>query len=128
MSCGRGGEQERDFAFGVVRQLFEPAIATRDVTTDLTSLFSGAAHAARAVFELSPDDDDDDDDDDADPSFASMHGLYWLTVNLSVDDDRGAAREFDGRLGLLAAIDALIAGAVPGLPGRDQSDTTRSLP
>ncbi len=32
-----------------------------------------------AVFELSPD------RDDVDPSFASMHGLYWLTVNLSVD-------------------------------------------
>ena len=43
----------------VVRQLSEPAIAPRDETTELTSLFSGAAHAARAVFELSPDDDDD---------------------------------------------------------------------
>jgi DNA-binding CsgD family transcriptional regulator len=31
------------------------------------------------VFKLSPD------RDDVNPSFASMHGLYWLTVNLSVD-------------------------------------------
>lgn len=28
-------------------------------------------------------------------------------------DDRGTTREFDGRLSLLAAIDALVAGPVP---------------
>ncbi|MGH9048327.1 MAG: AAA family ATPase, partial [Acidimicrobiia bacterium] len=71
----RGGELEREFAFGIARQLFEPALAGSD-----ESLFTGAADAARAVFELSPD-----REDDADRSFASMHGLYWLTVNLSVD-------------------------------------------
>lgn len=70
----RGGKLEREFAFGVVRQLFEPALAGSD-----ESVFAGAARAARAVFELSPD-----RDDDADTSFASLHGLYWLTVNLSV--------------------------------------------
>lgn len=43
-------------------------------------------------------------------------------------DDRGATREFDGRLGLLAAIDALIAGAAPALPGMDPSGTTRGVP
>jgi DNA-binding CsgD family transcriptional regulator len=71
----RGGQLERDFPFGVVRQLFEPLLVGSD-----GSMFTGAADAARAVFELSPD-----RDDDADPSFASMHGLYWLTVNFSVD-------------------------------------------
>lgn len=71
----RGGELEREFAFGVVRQLFEPALAADD-----GSLFAGSAHTARGVFELSPN-----RDDDAYPSFASMHGLYWLTVNLSID-------------------------------------------
>jgi DNA-binding CsgD family transcriptional regulator len=70
----RGGELEREFPFGVARQLFEPALARSD-----ESPFMGAAQAARPVFELTPD------RDDVDPSFASMHGLYWLTVNLSVD-------------------------------------------
>ena len=70
----RGGELERTFAFGVVRQLFEPALATGD-----DSLLTGAAEPARVVFEVSPD------HDDADPSFAVLHGLYWLTMNLTVE-------------------------------------------
>ena len=70
----RGGELEREFAFGVVRQLFEPVLAGDD-----GSLTAGAASAARAVFEVDPA-----RDDGADPSFASLHGLYWLTVNLSL--------------------------------------------
>jgi hypothetical protein len=41
-------------------------------------------------------------------------------------DDHGETRQFDGRLGLLAAIDTLIAGAVPESAGMDQYDTTRS--
>jgi hypothetical protein len=36
----------------------------------------------------------------------SLTGRAW--------DDHGAAREFDGRLGLLTAVDALIAGSTPG--------------
>ncbi len=40
-------------------------------------------------------------------------------------DDHGETREFDGRLGLLAAIDTLIAGAAPESPDVDQPDTTR---
>ena len=71
----RGGELEREFAFGVVRQLIEPVLVRREDV-----LFAGAAAAARPVFDLRPD-----RDDDADPSFASMHGLYWLFVNLSAD-------------------------------------------
>jgi len=71
----RGGELEREFAFGVVRQLFEPALFGAG-----GALFAGSAEAARGVFELSRE-----GDEDADPSFASMHGLFWLTVNLSLD-------------------------------------------
>jgi predicted ATPase len=70
----RGGELERDFPFGVVRQLFEPALSRGD-----GSVFTGAAAAARAVFELTPD------RSDPDPSFAALHGLYWLTISLSLD-------------------------------------------
>ncbi len=71
----RSGELEREFAFGVVRQLLEPLLVGREDV-----VFVGAAATARAVFDLNPD-----DDDVADPSFASMHGLYWLVVNLCTD-------------------------------------------
>ena len=36
-------------------------------------------------------------------------------------DDRGAERRFDGRLGLLAAIDALIAPAGSGAPSTEDT-------
>ncbi len=74
----RGGELERAFAFGVVRQLFEPVLAERGA-----SAFHGAAAAARGVFEVA--DGSASMDRPEDPSFASLHGLYWLTVNLSAD-------------------------------------------
>jgi DNA-binding NarL/FixJ family response regulator len=72
----RGGELERDFAFGVVRQLFEQGPGVRD-----GSALTGPAAAARGVFELAGDDAARSDD----PSFASLHGLYWLTVNVTAD-------------------------------------------
>ena len=50
---------EREFGFGVARQLFEPVLVS-----------SGEHLFAEG-------------DDGADPSFASMHWLYWLTVNLT---------------------------------------------
>ena len=76
----RGGELEREFAFGVVRQLFEPVLA--DDAARAQSLV-GAAAAARPVFE--PLSEDGAGEQPAGPSFASLHGLYWLTVNLSAN-------------------------------------------
>lgn len=73
----RGSQLEHSYGFGVVRQLFEPCIsdrARRDV------LLTGAAAAARAVF-----DEVTDDDAEFQGSFAILHGLYWLTVNLAAD-------------------------------------------
>ena len=74
----RGGELEREYAFGVVRQLFEPALASPDARE---RLLAGAAAPAGTLFEpvaveASPE---------ADSSFAVLHGLYWLTVNLSAE-------------------------------------------
>jgi AAA ATPase-like protein len=71
----QGGELERGFPFGVVRQLFEPA-----VVTDAARAFAGAADPARAVFEPAGT---EVSEPVSDPSFASLHGLYWLTLNLS---------------------------------------------
>jgi predicted ATPase len=44
----RGSELEREFAYGVVRQLFEPALGER---RNRQRAFDGAAAAARAIFE-----------------------------------------------------------------------------
>ena len=81
----RGGELERDFAFGVVRQLLEPALAevparTRDdllqgpagVAGRLLGLPGRCPTAAREV--AAPD-----------ASFTVLHGLYWLCANLAGD-------------------------------------------
>src|SRR3954470_24339988 len=76
----RGSELEREFPFGVARQLFESALADpgrRD------RLFSGAAAPARAVFE-SPS-GPGEPDGPGDISFAALHALFWLAVNLTAD-------------------------------------------
>jgi DNA-binding CsgD family transcriptional regulator len=72
----QGGELEREFPFGVVRQLFEA-----EVVRDESRALAGAAGPARAVFE--PAGDGEAGAPVADPSFASLHGLYWVTLNLS---------------------------------------------
>lgn len=73
----RASELERDFAFGVVRSLFEPALAAvapseRDV------LLSGAARLATPVITLERLDTGAET-----ASLASLHGLYWLIANLA---------------------------------------------
>jgi DNA-binding CsgD family transcriptional regulator len=76
----RGGELERDFPFGVVRQLFEQPLAAAGMERD--RLLSGAAGKCAALF-----------DPVAMPTpaaesqgmFGLLHGLYWLTVNLAQD-------------------------------------------
>jgi DNA-binding NarL/FixJ family response regulator len=75
--AARGGELEREFPFGVVRQLFEPQLVDAEAREHA---LAGAAGAARSVFETFGD---GDGGAAADPSFASLHGLYWLTVNLA---------------------------------------------
>ncbi len=71
----RGSQLERSFGFGAVRQLFEPRAsdpAARD------TLLAGAAAVAKPVFEEVAG-----DDPLSHGSFAVLHGLYWLTVNLA---------------------------------------------
>ena len=75
----RAGELERDFAYGCVRQLLEPAVAT---APDPERLFEGAAALSRPLFAPSaaalPS-------PSADSTFAVLHGLYWLLNNLAAD-------------------------------------------
>jgi predicted ATPase len=71
-----GSDLEREFPFGVVRQLFEPLLAG---PAERERLLGDAAAAARPVFEeLEPG-----KAGGGDVTFAALHGLYWLTVNLS---------------------------------------------
>ncbi len=80
----RGAELERDFAFGVVRQLFEPALADAS-DSERADLLQGAAGVAAGLLGLpgAARATTADASSDADPSFAILHGLYWLCANLS---------------------------------------------
>jgi DNA-binding CsgD family transcriptional regulator len=72
----RASELERDFPFGVVRQLFEGAVATPDMRE---RALAGAAEPAAAAFGASYD----PAADGGGASFAALHGLYWLALNLA---------------------------------------------
>lgn len=65
----RGGEYERDFAYGVVRQLFEALLADPPLRKDL---LEGAAVAAVPVF------DPTSASAEAEDPFSVQHGLYSL--------------------------------------------------
>lgn len=82
----RGAELEREFAFGVVRQLFEPVLVEAS-EEERASLLEGAAGFAGLLLGLpkaragtgatalaAPD-----------PLFAMLHGLYWLSANLAAE-------------------------------------------
>ena len=74
----RGSELERSFSYGVVRQLFEPLVASLPAD-ERADLLDGAATLAAPLFDpaqvaVEPT---------GDSSLATLHGLYWLTANLA---------------------------------------------
>lgn len=72
----RASEPERDYTFGVIRQLFEPALRSavgREV------LLAGAANRVKPLLTGAWV----DERPTPDLSFQIFHGLYWLTVNLA---------------------------------------------
>jgi hypothetical protein len=82
----RGAELEREFAFGVVRQLVEPVVAGASEEERARLLDGPPGVAARllglpgvgdVVTEAAPV--------APNPSFAVLHGLYWLCANLAAD-------------------------------------------
>lgn len=75
--AARGGELERSFAFGAVRQLFERMLDEADEGAR-SRLLAGAAAGAAAV--VSPG-----DAAPPEPGFAVLHALYWLTTNLALE-------------------------------------------
>jgi DNA-binding CsgD family transcriptional regulator len=76
----RGSELERSFSYGVVRQLFEPFLASLS-PSERAELFTGAASLAAPLFEPSQV----AAEQPADSSLGTMHGLYWLTANAAAD-------------------------------------------
>jgi class 3 adenylate cyclase/DNA-binding CsgD family transcriptional regulator/RecA/RadA recombinase len=79
--AARGSELEHEIAYGAVRQLFEPLLASAS-EGERAALLAGAAELASPIFDparlgANPD---------ADSSLAMLHGLFWLTANLA---DRG---------------------------------------
>src|SRR6266536_3487591 len=76
----RGGELEREFPFGIVRQLFEPALAGGG-KAERRDVLSGAAGLASRLF--SGDYLTDRTSTKGDSAFATLHGLFWLTSNLA---------------------------------------------
>ena len=71
--AARGSELEREFPFGVVRQLFEGLLADPALRE---RALGGAAAPAAAVF-------DAPGAGDGDVSFAALHGLFWVALNLA---------------------------------------------
>jgi class 3 adenylate cyclase len=74
-----GLELEHDYSFGVVRQVFEPALYELD-KADRTSVFAGAARPAE---ELLVGRGVDAGPALADPGFTLLHSLYWALVGLT---------------------------------------------
>ena len=71
----RGSELEAEFAFGVVRQLFEPLL--RERPRQRARLLRGPAGLAAGVFSAGGSSRDE-------VRLAEVvHGLYWLTLNLA---------------------------------------------
>jgi hypothetical protein len=73
----RASELERDFAYGCVRQLLEPAVAKLS-DPERDRLFDGAASLSKPLFAPT-----DASSPSADSSFSILHGLYWLLNNLA---------------------------------------------
>ena len=76
----RGSELERDFAYGLVRQLFEAQLVAAS-PPERAELLAGAAGHAAALFGVAAG-QEDVAGALLDPSFAILHGLYWLCANL----------------------------------------------
>jgi DNA-binding CsgD family transcriptional regulator len=83
--AARGAELERDFAFGVARQLFEPALAEMPVAARVEVLQGPAGVAGRALGLPGAVAAAVAGDAASAPggAFAVLHGLYWLSANLA---------------------------------------------
>ncbi|MGH3620392.1 MAG: AAA family ATPase [Sciscionella sp.] len=70
----RASDLERDFAFGVIRSLFEPLLTAMS-PAEREDLLAGAARLVVPLITLEAT--------DSTVSLGTLHGLYWLTANLA---------------------------------------------
>ena len=130
--AARGSEFEGEFAYGIVRQLFEPLLASAapDLRADLLSgpaalvepLIGTSLHA---LSQEAP----------AEGSFAILHGLYWLAANvafqqptlLAIDDlhwaDALSLRWLLYLTRRLEGVPLLVAGGMRPLEGESRDPT-----
>ena len=76
----RAGELEREFSYGIVRQLFEPALAGAR-QSEREEILSGAAALATPLF--GGDYLAGAPSAEVESAFPTMHGLFWLAANLA---------------------------------------------
>ncbi|WP_028066504.1 helix-turn-helix transcriptional regulator [Solirubrobacter soli] len=120
-----GAPLERDFAFGVVRQLFDAELHRADASRR-AALLAGAAALAEPVFGAAVSSGED-------ASHSTLYGLYWLCANLAaeqpllavVDDahwaDAPSLRFLDALARRVEDLPVLLAlGARPAEPGAEQ--------
>jgi DNA-binding CsgD family transcriptional regulator len=87
--AARGSEIEREYGYGVVRQLLLPAYATMPVQAQ-AEVLAGAARLAAPVLGLEGTGEDAGEDVFAGSARlapdqgAVLHGLYWLAANMAV--------------------------------------------
>jgi DNA-binding CsgD family transcriptional regulator len=72
-----GSEMERDFGFGVVRQLFSPVLRSLD-PAGRARLLAGPVALAAAIFGMA-----EPGAIDLSPTEASLYGLFWMVVGLA---------------------------------------------
>jgi predicted ATPase len=78
---GRGSLLEREFAYGVVRQLFEPVLVTAG-EAEREQLLSGPAGLAAVLLGQAGHACASPSLDGGGGSFALLHGLFWFAANL----------------------------------------------
>jgi predicted ATPase len=85
----RASDLERDFAYGCVRQLLEPAVAQLS-EDERESVFEGTAALSKSLFApravLSGDAPPGTEPAPSDLTFSMLHGLYWLVNNLAAEE------------------------------------------
>jgi DNA-binding NarL/FixJ family response regulator len=132
----RGAELERDFAFGVARQLFEPALPRAG--GNRVNLFTGAARATESLFTAAnvAGGPSSGSHGASDSVYPLLNGLYWLLVNLAetapvvmlVDDAQWADSLSLRFLGFLArrlgsvAVTVIVASGSGSTDGGDLLD------